>query len=218
MRVRETAQLRELIHLRGGGQLPERMLSLFSETGALLKGHFRLQSGLHSPYFARIGQLLYRPADAAEVASLMSSRLTKVRSHNQLVCLASDNSSGYLGRALATSLNAKIALAKIDAHRRPTRELADGHLCPGDNVLIVSDVVTTGHSLEPLLEIAKDHQAAPVGVSTLLVLSSTHYLSFLAKHNLPGEDLLEAAWEPVTAETCTQCASGEGLLPGFEFN
>jgi hypothetical protein len=37
---------------------------LLVRAGALLEGHFRLQSGLHSPYFVRVGQLAYRPEDA----------------------------------------------------------------------------------------------------------------------------------------------------------
>jgi len=191
---------------------------LLAETGALLKGHFRLQSGQHSEYFARIGQLLYRRADATEIATMMSEQLGRFRDHSHLVCLASENASGYLGRALAETLGARVALARIDECRRPTSALSSGEVSPGDSVLIVSDVVTTGQSIEPLLELVKERQATPIGIAALLVLDSKQWLSFLAQHELPGEGLLEALWDPVAAERCPQCARGEALLPGFEFN
>lgn len=218
MRIRDQAQLQELLRLRAGGKAPSSLLQLLANTGALIRGHFRLQSGLHSKYFARVGQLLYQPSDAKLVAKLMTPRLSLSVPSENLVCLSSDNSSAYLGRAVAEVLGARMAITKVNQQRRPVAELSQGTLTSTDNVLIVTDVVTTGSSIDPLLALARQQDATLVGVSALLVLSSLHFTQLLTKHDLPGDAYLEAGWQPEESKTCTQCRQGEPLLAGFEFN
>ncbi|RLE28571.1 orotate phosphoribosyltransferase, partial [Candidatus Acetothermia bacterium] len=47
---------------------------LFETTGAVLKGHFLLSSGLHSPVYIQCAKLLQHPALAARVAGLLAEQ------------------------------------------------------------------------------------------------------------------------------------------------
>lgn len=220
MRVRDSDQISQLLHLRDGGSLPPDLVDLLVETGALIKGHFRLQSGLHSRYFVRVGQLLYRPSDANMVAALLAPRLSEASrgSQRNLVCLSSAGSSLCLSRAVADVISARLAVARVDEFRSPKDELAQGQIRSTDRVILVCDVVATGRSVEPLLTIVRKQGAEPILVATLVAINSSLFVKFLGENSLSGRALLEASWSSQTAAECEQCARGESLLPGFEFS
>ena len=132
-------------------------------------------------------------------------------------CLAAGH---FLGDALATRLGATVAVARTDLQRRPARSLYNGTIHRGDRVLVVNDVVTTGTSLEPLLELAADRGATVTGVLVFGALDGPGFRSMLNRRQVPGDHLLEAgpAWALRDPEECPACARGEPLLPAAELN
>ncbi|MBK9036409.1 MAG: hypothetical protein IPL61_35035 [Myxococcales bacterium] len=127
----------------------------------------------------------------------------------------------FLGDALAQRLGAGIAVARTDLQRRPARSLYDGTIHQTDRVLVVNDVVTTGASLEPLLDLVGDRGATVSGVLVFGALDGPGFRAILNRRRVPGDHLLEAgpAWVLRSPEECPACARGElPLLPAAELN
>ena len=56
----------------------EELLDLFRRSGALLEGHFRLSSGLHSTGYLQCALVLQIPSDAERLGSAIASRASEI--------------------------------------------------------------------------------------------------------------------------------------------
>lgn len=122
----------------------DEVLAEFRAAGALLEGHFILSSGLRSPRYLQCARVLMNPARAARLANALALMIPdKLKA--QLDCVISPAMGGVIvGHEMGRALG-------IDAMfvERPTGtfELRRGFaLVPGQKVLLVEDVVTTGLS------------------------------------------------------------------------
>jgi orotate phosphoribosyltransferase len=122
----------------------DEILAEFRAADALLEGHFILSSGLHSPRYLQCARVLMDPARAARLASaLVASFPADIRSAVDIV--VSPAMGGIIaGHEVARALGVEALFVE-----RPTGtfELRRGfRLAPGQKVLLVEDVVTTGLS------------------------------------------------------------------------
>jgi orotate phosphoribosyltransferase len=120
------------------------ILAEFRAAEALLEGHFILSSGLHSPLYLQCARVLMDPARAARLAHALAASLPlEIRSRIEAV--VSPAMGGIIiGHELGRSLGLEAMFLE-----RPTGtfELRRGfRLAPGQKVLLVEDVVTTGLS------------------------------------------------------------------------
>jgi len=122
----------------------EEILAEFRAAEALLEGHFILSSGLHSPRYLQCARVLMDPVRASRLASaLVASMPSEVRSAVEII--VSPAMGGVIighemGRALGVEALFLERPAGIFELRRGFR------LRPGQKVLMVEDVVTTGLS------------------------------------------------------------------------
>ena len=216
MRVRDPARLRELLQRPDAAQLSDELVRLFVETGALLEGHFRLQSGLHSPYFVRVGQLVYRPEDTRVAVDAMLER-SPSKPKTIDVVISAENASQYLGRGLAERLGARFIAVPIDEQRKPRADAALPELSKrGARALVVSDVVTTGSSIETLVERARAHGALVREVLCLGTLDSRGFQRTCTRLRVPGGAAIESSWTPVGMSGCT--LSPAEIIPAYELS
>lgn len=122
----------------------EEVLAEFRAAEALLEGHFILSSGLRSPRYLQCARVLMSPARGARLAEALAAKLPEgVR--GQIDAVVSPAMGGVIaGQEVARALG-------VDAMflERPTGtfELRRGfRLAPGQKVLMMEDVVTTGLS------------------------------------------------------------------------
>src|SRR5204863_9412116 len=59
--------------------MPLDVLALLHKTGALLQGHFRLSSGLHSPNYVQCALLLEHPRNAKAIGEALGARVRSIR-------------------------------------------------------------------------------------------------------------------------------------------
>lgn len=122
----------------------DEVLAEFRASQALLEGHFLLSSGRHSGHYLQCARVLMNPARASRLATALAaaipadlrSRITKVVSPAM--------GGVIIGHEMGRALNVDAMFVE-----RPTGtfELRRGFaLEPGDQVLMVEDVVTTGLS------------------------------------------------------------------------
>lgn len=217
MRIKDESVVRSLLVPNTGRlPLPERLYADIARTGALLRGHFTLQSGHHSEYFLRFSQLGWDAEALASVAGLLLEqppfRVTKP------TFLCSEAAGLFLGTALQQRwAGSLLAVLKMDAHKRPTDALREGTLPRGGEVVVVDDVVTQGRSLEVFLKHAQRAEATVKGVLTFAVLKPAEFKTRLLAAGLSAGWLVEAQWPTHPAAECPLCAQGGDLpLPAFE--
>ena len=122
----------------------EEIFAEFRAAGALLEGHFVLSSGLHSGLYLQCARVLSNPLMAARLASALAAKLPrKLRSSIEIVvspAMGGIIAGHEMGRALGVS-------ALFLERPTGTFELRRGFaLEPGQKVLMMEDVVTTGLS------------------------------------------------------------------------
>jgi orotate phosphoribosyltransferase len=181
------------------------VLSLFRRSGALLEGHFKLSSGLHSPGYLQCARVLMRPRDAEALGAALG---TAVREFGATLVLSPAIGGIVIGQEVARVLDVPALFA----------ERADGVLTlrrgftiePGDRVLVVEDVVTTGGSTRETMAVARAAGATVVGAGAIVDRSGGN----------PGLDVPFRALLPMTVPTyqpdaCPLCAQGIALVkPG----
>jgi orotate phosphoribosyltransferase len=122
----------------------DEILAEFRAAGALLEGHFILSSGLHSPRYLQCARVLMDPARASRLASSLAHSLPReIRSKVEMVV-----SPAMGGIIIGHEMGRSLGLEAIFVERPTgTFELRRGFsLKPGQKVLLVEDVVTTGLS------------------------------------------------------------------------
>ncbi len=122
----------------------EEILAEFRASDALLEGHFLLSSGRHSAHYLQCARVLMNPDRAARLATALAQRIPR-ELRKTITRVVSPAMGGVIighemGRALGTD-------ALFVERPEGTFEFRRGFaLEPGDQVLLVEDVVTTGLS------------------------------------------------------------------------
>ncbi len=122
----------------------DEILAEFRAAEALLEGHFILSSGLHSPRYLQCARVLMDPARAGRLAEALAATIpAEIRQAIDLV--VSPAMGGVIvGHEMGRALSREAIFVE-----RPTGtfELRRGfRIAPGQKVLLVEDVVTTGLS------------------------------------------------------------------------
>lgn len=137
---------------------------LLERTGALLNGHFKLSSGLHSDRYCQCAKLFEDPAAGGMVAKLMRDSLP--RKLRVDVVLAPALGGVIWGYELARACGARSLFAeRKDGEFALRRGFA---LQEGEHVLLAEDVITTGKSVKELLPIIEEAGAIPVGFAAVV--------------------------------------------------
>ena len=119
----------------------EQIISHFQETDALLDGHFLLSSGLHSPKYLQCALALQYPSDAARFGKAIAEHYLDA----QIDTVASPAIGGLvIGYATAAALNVRFLWTERQAGEMTLRR--GFTLKPGERILVVEDVITTGGS------------------------------------------------------------------------
>lgn len=132
----------------------EEVLAEFRAAGALLEGHFILSSGLHSPRYLQCARVLMDPTRASRLAGALAAALPR-ELRARIGSVVSPAMGGVIiGHEMGRALGVEAVFVE-----RPQGafELRRGfRLEPGEQVLLVEDVVTTGlSSREAILAIAE---------------------------------------------------------------
>src|SRR6186713_126403 len=139
------------------------ILDRFRRSGALLDGHFRLSSGLHSPGYLQCALVLQHPREAEALGAALGGI---VRSLGAQAVLSPAMGGIVIGQEVGRALNVRAIFAE---RQDGTLTLRRGFtLDPGEKVLVVEDVVTTGGSTRETMEVARAAGAVVVGACAVV--------------------------------------------------
>lgn len=181
------------------------ILSLFRRVGALLEGHFRLTSGLHSSGYLQCALVLQHPREAEACGVGIAER---VRSLAPTVVLSPALGGIVIGHEVARALGVRAIFAE---RQDGTLTLRRGFsLAAGDRVLVVEDVVTTGGSTRETIDVARAQGASVVGAAAIIDRSGGSQNLDVPFHALATVSL--PTYQP---DACPLCARGEPVVkPG----
>jgi orotate phosphoribosyltransferase len=179
----------------------EEILKLFTDSGALLNGHFKLTSGRHSDVYYEKFTLLKNPTLATKLCQTMAELLAPAGAET----VVGPTTGGII---IAYDVARYLGIESIYAEPGETgRVFKRGFsLRPGQKIVIVDDVLTTGRSIFEVIELVKSYDAEIVGIGELLDRSGGK-----VKFDYPYFPLTSVdadSWEP---ENCPLCAKGEPL-------
>jgi orotate phosphoribosyltransferase len=174
------------------------VLDLFRKSGALLEGHFRLSSGLHSDRYLQSALVLQYPEFAGALGAALADRTR----HMQPTVVLSPALGGIvIGQEVGRALGVRSIFA----------ERQDGSLVlrrgftldASDRVLVVEDVITTGGSTRETIAAAESFGALVTGAAAIIDRGSDP-----ARLNLPMQSLVRLEVPTYAPEACPLCASG----------
>ena len=184
---------------------PEAVLDLFRKSGALLEGHFRLTSGLHSDRYLQSALVLQYPEFAAALGDALSER---TRHLDPTVVLSPALGGIVIGQEVARALAVRAVFAERQDGALTLRR--GFTLAPADRVLIVEDVMTTGGSTRETANLAEQLGAHVVGAAAIVDRGGN-----AATLNMPLQSLVQMPIPTYQPEQCPLCAGGmPAVKPG----
>ncbi len=186
--------------------MTESVEQIFEKSGAVLRGHFLLSSGLHSPVYWEKFQVLQYPRYTERLCRMIADRFR--RSRAQVV--AGPTTGGVI---LAYEVARQLGVRGIFAEKGESggREFRRGfRIAPGERVLIVDDVMTAGGSLKDTIDAVKKLGGDVAGIGILVDRSPEKpdfAVPFFSCHRAEV-----IAYQP---QQCPLCAAGVPLVkPG----
>jgi orotate phosphoribosyltransferase len=214
--------IKPALELAARAAIAERTEALFRSSGALRDGHFLLKSGRHSDAYLEKFAVLSDPAATSELCAFWAGQYRGADDRPAVDLVAGPTTGGVIlafetGRQLGTRA---VFAEEVHGEGPPRREFRRGfRIEPGERVLLVDDILTTGGSL--LAMIPAVEAAGGEIVECAVLVDRSGGLSALASPTTGRRYGLNALWildlptyEPGSA-TCPRCGAGDALhAPG----
>jgi len=176
----------------------DELLDLFRRSGALLEGHFRLTSGLHSSGYLQCALVLQHPAHAEALGRAIADRTQRLR---PTAVLSPALGGVVIGHEVGRALGVRALFA----------ERQDGELtlrrgfviAENDRVVVVEDVLTTGGSTRETMQVARASGGQVVGAASIVNRSGGR-----VEFDVPFASLLDIDLPTYEPDKCPLCAQG----------
>jgi orotate phosphoribosyltransferase len=132
----------------------EAVLELFHRTGAYLRGHFLLTSGLHSPEYLQCAKVLQYPKYSDVLGQAIAESFGQLEGRRIDVVAAPAMGGLIIGHEVARSLGARFIFTERDASGRMTLRRGFS-VQPKEAAVVVEDVITTGGSSREVIELLR---------------------------------------------------------------
>jgi orotate phosphoribosyltransferase len=176
----------------------DELLDLYRRSGALLEGHFRLTSGLHSSGYLQCALVLQHPQHAEALGRAIAERTRDLR---PTIVLSPALGGVVIGHEVARALGVRaIFCERQDGALTLRRGFV---IAESDRVLVVEDVLTTGGSTRETMQVAKAAGGHVVGAASIVDRSNG-----MATFDAPFASLLSVDLPTYEPDTCPLCAQG----------
>ena len=180
-------------------------MGIFKAAGAIKEGHFLLASGLHSSVYWEKFRILQYPHHTEKLCRLIVQHFK-----NQKIEVVAGPTTGGIILAFETArqLGVRSIFAEREGEIRVFRRNFD--ITPGEHVLIVDDILTTGSSIRETMSAVARFGGVIVGIG-VLVDRSQERVDF----GVPFFRCLHAPTITYLAKECPLCAAHIPLVkPG----
>ena len=141
----------------------EEVLDIYTRTGALLTGHFLLSSGLHSDRYLQSALVLQQPDLATKLCAALAGRFRDLRIE---VVIAPALGGVFVSHETARALGVRALFAeRVNGELTLRRGFS---IKPGERVLVVEDVITTGKSTRETIAVVRQAGGTAVAAGSLV--------------------------------------------------
>lgn len=176
----------------------DELLDLFRKSGALLDGHFRLSSGLHSTGYLQCALVLQHPRDAERLGRAIAEKIGDLQ---PTVIMSPALGGVVIGHEVGRALGVRALFAE---RQDGVLTLRRGFILSEiDRVLVVEDVLTTGGSTKETMQVAVAAGGRVVGVASIVDRSGG-----TARFEVPFRPLVEVTIPTYEPDLCPLCAKG----------
>ncbi len=183
----------------------EEIAAVFTKCGAMMEGHFRYTSGLHGSVYMQCAQIQKYP----EYNELLCRELAE-NFRDKDVQLVVGPAVGGILTAYEVARQLKVP-AIFSERENGVMKLRRGFAIePGTRVLVVEDVITTGGSVQEVVNIVRESGGVPVGIGVMVDRSGGK-----AGFDVPLVPLLKLDLANYPPEECPLCKQGIPVIkPG----
>ena len=180
-------------------------LERYQKRGALLRGHFRLTSGLHSDIYLPSALVLQHPDDAAALGESLAAAF---RDDRVQTVLAPAIGGILVAHEVARALGVRALFTEREGG---VMRLRRGFtLNPGERCVVVEDVITTGGSTRETIDVAREAGAQVVAASSIIDRSGG-----AAAFSVKRVALATVSATTYPPEDCPLCRGGsQAIKPG----
>jgi orotate phosphoribosyltransferase len=176
----------------------DELLDLFRKSGALLDGHFRLTSGLHSSGYLQCALVLQHPPLAESLGSAIAASVRELRPS---LVLSPALGGIVIGHEVARALGVRAIFAE---RQDGALTLRRGFIvAENDRVLVVEDVLTTGGSTKETIQVARAAGGHVVGAAAIVDRAPVP-----PRFDVPFNALLQMQLPTYEPDQCPLCAQG----------
>jgi len=189
-------------------------MTSFLDLARARRGHFQLESGLHSGLWFDLDAAF---VDQAALDPFVTQLAQALRRHDIEAVCGPLTGGAFLAQLVARLLGSEFYFTSPAAPRGPAifsaryqLPAATGDRMLGKRVALVDDVMSAGSSLRATLAAVEAHGAIPVVVGALHVLG-THGADFFKERGLRIETTGRSSFESWRPPECPLCAAGVPL-------
>ncbi len=180
----------------------DEVLGLFRQSGALLEGHFKLSSGLHSGGYLQCALVLQHPPHAEALGCALGHTLGVLAGTPDATAVLSPALGGVvIGHEVGRALGVRALFAERQEGRLTLRR--GFALDASDRVIVVEDVVTTGGSTRETIEVARAAGAEVIAAASIIDRGAEPSVL-----DVPFASLVHYPLPTFEAEACPLCAKG----------
>jgi orotate phosphoribosyltransferase len=141
----------------------ESILEEFRKTGAYLKGHFRLTSGLHSNEYMQCALVLQHPDIAEKFGRELAAHFPKCD-----IVVSPAVGGLIIGHEVARALGARFLFTERDPATGKMILRRGFTVHPGETAVVIEDVVTTGGSTRDVIETLEAAGVKVLGAGSII--------------------------------------------------
>lgn len=183
------------------------ILSLLERSGALLRGHFRLSSGLHSGQYFQCARLLSDTSVAGHLGAAVGAAVRERFGAPETV-VAPALGGVIIGHEAARALCARSIFTERENGRMVLRR--GFSVRPGERTVVVEDVFTTGKSTREVVEVLQGAGASVLGAASIILRAEAP-----PELGVPCLSLAQLKAETFDEGACPLCAKGVAIVkPG----
>ncbi len=183
----------------------EEVLNIYKKTGALLTGHFLLSSGLHSEQYLQSALVLQQPDIATRLCAALAEHFKNAKVQ---AVIAPALGGVFVSHETARALGVRALFAeRVNGELILRRGFT---IQPGERLLVVEDVITTGKSTKETIEVVKKAGGQVIGAASLVDRSGGK-----AELGVPYKSLVTLSVPTYAPEACPLCKTGSSpIKPG----
>lgn len=177
----------------------ERVMEILKEAGVLLEGHFKLTSGRHSNKYLQCAKIFRNTKYSEELCAALAEQY---RNDGVQVVIGPAMGAVQMAYEVSRHLQCENFFTERDEEGKMT--LRRGFAVnPGEKVLVVEDVVTTGGSVREVIDLVQAAGGVVVGVGSIVDRTGGK-IDF----GVPFRAVVSVAVESWEPEECPLCKAG----------